>query len=252
MSSRVIAQLLALSLAAGMVQSKRVNGVNAGSGGSLEASVNDTLSASVNDTQLAGAGIKICKALNDMQVRPVQVSLRNYELKVECQQDGKKWNASKMNFLGEAQYAYTVMVSDTVKNSQVIFKPASQRPLISYRDLGSVNGHVQVATEVSLLLGEPADLTGNPLTDLMGEAPEGRELCLFASLEHQIGTKTIHPWIGPTIAGYEVGVLNLAFCNPVTESGRAVPSKKQVQKTGPDGRPRYSMEIDAEHAVEFK
>jgi len=244
MFSRVIAQLLALSLAAGMVQSKRVNGVNAGSGGSLEASVNDTLSASVNDTQLAGAGIKICKALNDMQVRPVQVSLRNYELKVECQQDGKK--------LFEAQYAYTVMVSDTVKNSQVIFKPASQRPLISYRDLGSVNGHVQVATEVSLLLGEPADLTGNPLTDLMGEAPEGRELCLFASLEHQIGTKTSHPWIGPTIAGYEVGVLNLAFCNPVMESGRAVPSKKQVQKTGPDGRPRYSMEIDAEHAVEFK
>jgi len=244
MSSRVIAQLLALSLAAGMVQSKRVNGVNAGSGGSLEASVNDTLSASVNDTQLAGAGIKICKALNDMQVRPVQVSLRNYELKVECQQDGKK--------LFEAQYAYTVMVSDTVKNSQVIFKPASHRPLISYRDLGSVNAHVRVATEVSLLLGEPADHTGNPLTDLMGEAPEGRELCLFASLEHQIGTKTIHPWIGPTIAGYEVGVLNLAFCNPVTESGRAVPSKKQVQKTGPDGRPRYSMEIDAEHAVEFK
>jgi len=117
---------------------------------------------------------------------------------------------------------------------------------------GSVNGHVQVATEVSLLLGEPADLTGNPLTDLMGEAPEGRELCLFASLEHQIGTKTIHPWIGPTIAGYEVGVLNLAFCNPVTESGRAVPSMKEVQKTGPTGRRFYSMEIDADHAVEFK
>jgi len=243
MSSRVIAQLLALSLAAGMVQSKRMKGVNAGSGGSLE--------ASVNDTQLAGAGIKICKALNDMQVRPVQVSLRNYELKVECQQDGKKWNASKMNFLGEAQYAYTVMVSDTVKNSQVIFKPASQRPLISYRDLGSVNGHVQVATEVSLLLGEPADHTGNPLTDLMGEAPEGRKLCLFASLTNEIGT-TIHPWIGPTVAGYKVGVLNLAFCNHVTESGRAVPSMKEVQKTGPTGRRFYSMEIDADHAVEFK
>jgi len=223
MSSRVIAQLLALSLAAGMVQSKRVNGVNAGSGGSLE--------ASVNDKQLAGdwfAAGKICTALNDMPV-----SHDNYELKVLCQQEKAR----------SSQYAYTVMVSDTVKeNSQVIFKPAS--PHIRYGNLGSQHSNLQVATEVSLWLGEgtPADLTGNPLTDLMGDPSEGRKLCLIAPLEAQLQKA-----LGlPGVTGYKVGVLKLAFCNPMMESGHAVP---QMKKTA---SPPYIMEIDAEHPVEFK
>jgi len=221
MSSRVIAQLLALSLAAGMVQSKRVNGVNAGSGGSLE--------ASVNDTQLAGAGFaagKICTALNDMPV-----SHDNYELKVLCQQEKAL----------SSQYAYTVMVSDTVKeNSQVIFKPAS--PHIRYGNLGSQHSNLQVATEVSLLLGEPADLTGNPLTDLMGDPSEGRKLCLIAPLEAQL--EKALGLLG--VASYKVGVLKLAFCNPMMESGHAVPQMKET------ALPPSIKEIDAEHPVEFK
>jgi len=274
MSSRVIAQLLALFLAAGMVQSRRVKRSKServddeGSSGSLE--------VSVENTTFAGAGIKICKALNGKRV-----SHGIFSLKVECQQDGKKG-------LGlEAQYAYKITITKLKADKTtftVIFEPSSHRPHIHYAAQGGPRGHVQYATELNLFLGSPTSDVAtlwshlpddeqrsefmtraeeeiqSTLAELMDvpKPEEGREFCLIAPVEKELKANSpLNPlrFIGNVshdVTGYKTNVLKLAVCTPLKDmsSGHVIPKMKDLN-LGSSRKPRWTSVPDADHVVSF-
>jgi len=246
MSSRVIAQLLALSLAAGIVQSRRVKRNklervdDESSSGSLE--------VSVENTQFAGAGIKICTALNGKRF-----SHGNFSLAVECQQDGKKGL--------EAQYAYKITVTKLKADKStftVIFEPASHRPHIRYALL--TRGFVKFATELNLFLGSPTsgEATLAEFCKLMGfpKPEEGKEFCLIVPVEKELeANSSLNPvrFIGQVshdVTGYKTNFLKLAVCTPIKESGHVVPKMKDVI-VGRSKRAHYEQVVDADHVVEF-